>query len=175
MKNITRLALAMAVATIACFAPVAHADDPETRHYDYSDADGHGTMVVHDRSKLPGGVVIYVTIYQNGQTYSGWGKRNDPSSPMGWLAYCEFLVKGSGVSAQFEGYLPMPPGYSTGGGEYFVNGSGVPHPWKAKSADLVNELTGRAPGSGVGGGGFPGGGVGGGGFPGGGGRGGGRR
>jgi hypothetical protein len=141
MKNITRLALAFAVAAIACLSPMAHADDeaqlvgsgiqPE-RYYSYQDKDGEGTMVVKDGPKYSWGRPISVTIYQNGYTFYGEGKRSLASEDTGWFAYCEFWVYGSGIKAKFKGSIPVAKPESQGsggGGEYFLNGSGSPYSW----------------------------------------------
>jgi hypothetical protein len=140
MKNITRLALAFAVAAIACLSPMAHADNeaqlvgsgiPPERHYVYHDKDGLGTMVVTDGPKNPYGKWIYVTIYQNGYTFSGKGWRNLASDETGWFAYCEFWVYGSGLKAKFTGYIPIKAEFQGSGatGHYYLNGSGSPYDW----------------------------------------------
>jgi hypothetical protein len=71
-----------------------------------------------------------VTLYQNGYTFYGQGKRSYASYNSDWLAYCEFWLYGSGSSAKFKGYLPIYSGYSSGGGNYFYNGYGSPHWWE---------------------------------------------
>jgi hypothetical protein len=143
MKNITRLALAFAVATIACLSPMAHADEaqlvppdiPLERFHRYEDEDGLGTLVVKDGPKNSYGKWITVTIDQNGYTYSGKGWRSLASEGSNWFAYCEFWVYGSGISAKFKGYLPLKSGYGGGGGEYFLNGSGSPYVWACGPAE----------------------------------------
>jgi hypothetical protein len=144
MKNITRLALAFAVATIAALAPMAHAEDEaqlvgsgiqSERYYEYSDKDGHGTMFVKDGPKYNGGRPIYVTILQNGHVFYGKGTRTLASNNTNWSAYCEFWVYGSGISAKFNGYIYVKSpnyGYGVDGGEYFVNGSGSPYSWECR-------------------------------------------
>jgi hypothetical protein len=142
MKNIARLALAFAVATIACFGSVAHADDQAftapgggsmepsyTRYYDYWDQDGQGRLIVQDGPKKSYGREITVELSQNGQTFYGEGKRSYASSGSGWLAYCEFWLYGSGTSAKFEGYIPIYPGFD-GGGSYFYYGSNQHNRWE---------------------------------------------
>jgi hypothetical protein len=84
MKNITRLALAFAVAAIACLAPMAHAQvdtslvssgiQPERTYY-FSDKDSSGTMVVKDGPRYSWGRLISVTIHQDGRTFFGKGWR----------------------------------------------------------------------------------------------------
>jgi hypothetical protein len=139
MKNITRLALAFALATLAALAPMAHADDeaqlvgsgiPLERQYHYSDKEGPGTMVVKDGPKYSWGRPISVTIYQNGYTYSGKGWRKYASTYPGstsLFAYCEFWVHGNGLSAKFTGDIAINFGLYEG--TYFVNGSGSPYRW----------------------------------------------
>src|SRR5262249_24670026 len=104
-KNITRLALAFAVAAIACLAPLAHAEDeatgiPSDYWYAYLDKDGQGRMLVEDGPRYNGGRPIYVTIYQNDKTFSGKGWRSLASDDTHWLAKCEFWVYGGGVKAK---------------------------------------------------------------------------
>jgi hypothetical protein len=144
MKYITRLALAFAVAAIACLSPMAHADDEASlvgsgilseRYYEYSDKDGHGTMFVKDGPKYSWGRPVYVTILQNGRVFSGKGTRTLASDNTNWSAYCEFWVYGSGIKAKFNGYFYVKtPNYSdgTGYGEYYVNGSGSPYSWECR-------------------------------------------
>jgi hypothetical protein len=137
MKNITRLALAFAVAVIACLSPMAHAEDEASlvgsgiksvRYYEYGDESGLGTMVVKDGPTNPNGKSIYVTIYYKGHVFSGKGWRTLASEETYWVAQCEFWVYGSGISAKFTGYLPVKP-VGFGGGDYFYNGSGTAYPW----------------------------------------------
>ena len=139
MKNITRLALAFAVAAIAALAPMAHADDEaqlvgsgiqSERNYAYGDKDGEGTMVVKDGSKHPNGKWIYVTIYQNGHVFSGQGWRSLASEETYWKAYCEFWVYGGGVKAKFEGAFGVKRSTGELGGFYYLNGSGPPYRWE---------------------------------------------
>jgi hypothetical protein len=141
MKNITRLALAFAVAAIACLAPMAHADEaqlvapsetgvqPERLYY-YVDEEGSGTMFVKDGPKYSGGRKIYVEISQNGYTYSGQGWRSFATEEGQWLAQCQFWVYGNGVSAKFKGQICVMKGYVAGYGDYFLYGSGSPHWWQ---------------------------------------------
>jgi hypothetical protein len=144
MKNITRLALAFAVATIACLSPMAHAEDEAQlflapgggiqldRTYDYQDEDGGGPgihLFVHDGPKYSWGRPISVRLYQNGHEFYGEGKRTLAGDGTNWFAYCEFWLHGSGTSAKFKGYIPIKDGYGSGGGEYFYNGFGPPHSW----------------------------------------------
>jgi hypothetical protein len=141
-KNITRLALAFAVATIACLAPMAHADDATlggsgepgvnpVRYYQYADVDGKGAMLVQDGPKYPYGCPITVTIYQGNYTYSGQGRRSLASEATNWFAQCEFWVYGNGISAKFTGYIRIKPGPGAAApGNYFVNGSGSPYEWQ---------------------------------------------
>jgi hypothetical protein len=139
MKNITRLALAIAVAAIACLSPMAHAEDEAQlvgsgikleRYYTYKDKDGPGTMFVKDGPKYPWGRPIYVTIYQNGHTFSGKGTRTLTSENNNWAAECEFWVYGSGLKVKFTGWISLHPGYSPGGGYYYLNGSGAGVYWE---------------------------------------------
>jgi hypothetical protein len=142
MKNITRLAVAFAVAAIACLAPMAHADDQAlvpaepgvnpVRYYQYLDQDGKGAMLVQDGPAHPNGKWITVTIYQGNYAFSGQGWRSLASEQTNWFAYCEFWVYGSGISAKFTGYIPLKavPGAARPG-KYFVNGSGTPYEWYA--------------------------------------------
>src|SRR5262245_43850592 len=150
-KNITRLALAFAVAAIACLSPMAHAQDeaqlvgsgiPSVRYYGYWDEDGEGTMVVQDGPKYKGGRRIYVTIhkkdhYQKDQTFYGKGWRSLTSEKDNWLAKCEFWVYGYGVKAKFEGDIPIKyvSDYVQGSGYYYLYGSGTyltgsPYRWE---------------------------------------------
>jgi hypothetical protein len=128
MKNITRLALAFAVAAIACLSPMSHAEDetqlvgsgiPSVRYYVYDDEDGKGTMLVKDGANKPDGKWIYVTITQNGYTFSGKGWRSLASEETNWWAQCEFSVTGGGITAKFEGYMPLKPGYGKAWGIYY--------------------------------------------------------
>jgi hypothetical protein len=142
-KNITRLALAFAVAAIACLSPMAHADDEaslvapggggiqQERYYSYHDKDGPGTLVVKDGPKYNGYRPIYVTLYQNGYTFYGKGFRYLTSDEEYWLAYCEFSLSGYGVKAKFEGYIPVKyvPDYEKGGGYYYLYGSSYSYEW----------------------------------------------
>jgi hypothetical protein len=145
MKNITRLALAFAVATIACLSPLAHAEDeaqlvgsgiqPE-RHYKLrvlSDPPGiSSTMVVKDGPKSNGRRPIYVTVDSGAYTFSGQGWRSLASEQTHWFAYCEFRVSSSelGSSLKVKGYIPVKPGYGTGGGYFYLTGSGSPYSWE---------------------------------------------
>jgi hypothetical protein len=141
MKNITRLALAFAVATIACLSPIAHADDeaqlvgsgirPE-RYYHYHDKDGDGDLYVKDGPKYNGYRAIYVTLYQNGYVFSGKGWRSLASEETYWLAQCEFWLYGGDVKAKFEGYIRIKynPAYPKGEGSYYLYGSGSPYYWE---------------------------------------------
>jgi hypothetical protein len=140
MKNITRLALAFAVAAIACLSPMAHAEDeaqlvgssiPSERYYDYYDKDGYGSMFVKDGPKYSWGRPIDVTISQNGKSFSGKGWRSLTSEENNWLAKCEFWVYGDGVKAKFQGSIQVKyvPGYEAGG-YYYLNGYGTPYPWE---------------------------------------------
>jgi hypothetical protein len=137
MKNITRLALAFAVATLAALAPMAHADEAQLvppdiqkdREYVYNDKDGPGTMFVKDGPPYPWGRPISVTFSQNGYTFSGQGWRKYASSSgTDLFAYCEFWLYGSGTTAKFKGYLTIL-GAGLGGGDYFLNGHGSPYWW----------------------------------------------
>src|SRR5262245_57157342 len=134
--KITRLALAFAVATLACLSPLAHADEPgvePVRHYVYEDKDGSGTMTVQDGLTHPNGKSIYNCIYvtssQNCCAYSGKGWRTLVSKKTDWLVNCEFWVYGNGLSAKFTGYLPIK-GAGAGSGSYYLNGSGAPYSWE---------------------------------------------
>jgi hypothetical protein len=140
MKNITRLALAFAVAAIACLAPMAHADeDPgepgvrSERFYYYRDKDGQGTMDVKAGPVYSWGRPISVTISQNGKTFSGEGWRTLASEQTNWFAYCEFRVYGSGISAKFKGHIIVIGLPDVGGGTYFLNGHGSPYWWECVS------------------------------------------
>jgi hypothetical protein len=142
MTNITRLALAFAVATIAALSPMAHADDEaqlvapggggiqQERYYTYQDKDGYGELVVKDGPKYPWGRPIYVTLYQNGYVFHGEGKRSLASDDTYWLAECWFWLYGSGTKAKFEGYLPIKQGYEPGYGYYYYNGFGPGYEWE---------------------------------------------
>jgi hypothetical protein len=140
MKNLTRLALAFAVATIAALAPMAHADDQTlapsepgvspVRYYEYADEDGKGAMLVQDGPESNGSWPISVTIYQNGHVFRGKGTRSRASEETRWSAWSEFWVYGSRISAKFSGYIPIKPGYGFDGGAYYLNGSGSPYPWQ---------------------------------------------
>jgi hypothetical protein len=148
MKNITRLALGFAVATIACLAPMAHAEDEApligsgiqpVRYYRYFDKEGEGTMVVKDGSKSNGGRRIYVTIEQKDHTFYGKGWRSLTSEEDNWLADCEFWVYVGGGKAKFQGVIPIKydPDFNEGGGYYYLNGSGTyltgsPYEWKCE-------------------------------------------
>jgi len=143
MKHITRLALAFAVAALACVSPMALADDATlggsgepgvnpVRYYQYADEDDKGAMLVQDGPAHPKGKWITVTIYQGNYAYTGQGWRSLASEETNWFAYCEFRVYGNGLSAKFTGYIPLK--VVTSGalpGKYFVNGSGAPHAWYA--------------------------------------------
>lgn len=138
MKKIARLALAAAIATIACFAPVAHADNEAfsspggsseptyTRYYDYWDQDGPGRLIVLDGPKHSYGREISVTLIQNGETYTGEGKRTYASSES---AYCDFWLYGSGTGGHFKGWIPIFTPGEEGGGSYFYSGSNHPNEW----------------------------------------------
>jgi hypothetical protein len=144
MKHITRLALTLAMASLASLAPLAHADDqlpgnqgiaplvapvvPTERSYDYYDEDGYGTMVVSDGPKYNWGRPIYVTLYQNGYTFYGEGKRKYANAGTGYLAYCDFWLYAGSTKVKFKGYLPIFEGYS-GYGNYWYNGYGPAHYW----------------------------------------------
>jgi hypothetical protein len=141
MKRIARLALAFAVATIACVGSIAHADDQAfvapgggtvepsyTRYYDYWDQDGLGRLIVHDGPKKSYGRDIDVELHQNGHTFYGQGQRTYASSGTGWKVYCDFWLYGSGNGAHFKGWMPFFPGYD-GGGSYFYYGSNYPNWW----------------------------------------------
>jgi hypothetical protein len=143
MKNITRLALAFAVAALACLSPMAHADDATlggsgepgvnpVRYYAYADEDDKGAMLVQDGPAHPKGKWITVTIYQGSYAYSGQGWRSLASEATGWVAQCEFWVYGNGLSAKFKGYIRIKsvPGALVGGGDYFLYGSGSPYSWR---------------------------------------------
>jgi hypothetical protein len=143
MKNITRLALAFAVAAIASLAPMAHADDQfpvpaeqgisAERAYSYRDKDGDGWMVVKAGLAYNWGRPISVTLTQNGKTFSGEGWRSLASEQTNWFAYCEFWVYGSGVSAKFKGYITVMGVPDVGGGYYYLNGRGSPYWWECVS------------------------------------------
>jgi hypothetical protein len=140
VKNITRLALALAVAALACLSPMAHADDEAQlvgpgyqleRHYGYYDKDGQGTMVVEDGPKYSWGRPISVKIYQNGYTFYGEGTRSlayDTGDGY-YLAYCEFYVYGSGITAKYKGYMPIKGYQAPGEGKYSLYGSSYPYAW----------------------------------------------
>ena len=143
MKNITRLVLAFAVATIACLSPLAHADDATlggsgepgvnpVRYYAYLDADDKGAMLVQDGPTHPKGKWITVTIYQGDYAYSGQGWRSLANEETNWWAYCEFWVYGNGLSAKFTGYIPVKAVSGAAlPGKYYVNGSGSRYNWYA--------------------------------------------
>jgi hypothetical protein len=144
MKNITRLALAFAVAAIACLSPMAHADEAQPvapgepgirpeRFYFYRDKDGQGTMIVKAGPVYNWGRPITVTISQNGKTFSGEGWRTLASEQTKWFAYCEFWVYGSGISAKFTGYITVMGVPDVGGGAYFLNGYSSPYWWECVS------------------------------------------
>jgi hypothetical protein len=141
------LALAFAVAAIACLTPMAHADDAQlvapsepgiqpVRTYVYFDnyngTGNNGTMVVKDGPRYSWGRRIYVTIYVNGYTFSGKGwrflKANEQTL---WFDDCDFWVYGNGLAFKFKGFMALKPGkdYGQGRGEYFLNGSGPPYYW----------------------------------------------
>jgi hypothetical protein len=139
MKNITRLALALAVATLAALAPMAHADEEaqlvgsgirSERYYHYHDKDGDGDLYVKDGTKYNGGRLIYVTLYQNGYMYSGKGWRSLASEETYWHAECEFWLSGGGLKAKFLGYMAIKyVGDPKGEGSYYLYGSGAPYDW----------------------------------------------
>jgi hypothetical protein len=144
MKNITRVALAFAVAAIACLSPMAHADEAQPaapgepgispdRFYFYRDKDGQGTMDVKAGPVYSWGRPISVTISQNGKTFSGQGWRSLASEQTNWFAYCEFWVYGSGISAKFQGHIIVKGLPDVGGGAYFLNGHGSPYWWECVS------------------------------------------
>jgi hypothetical protein len=143
MKNITRLALALAVAAIASLAPMAHADEealiapggggiPKERYYYYYDKDGEGELYIKDGEKYNGYRKIYVELYQNGYTFYGEGKRSLTSEEDYWQAYCEFWLSGHEIKAKFKGYIPVKyvPDYEKGGGEYYLYGSNHSYWWE---------------------------------------------
>jgi hypothetical protein len=160
IKKLTRLALALTVATLASLAPMAYADDdalPPTpsgvivdyfssyeRNYDYEDEDGYGTMVVSDGPKYSWGRPISVTLYQNGYTFYGEGKRKYSNSSTGYLAYCEFWLYDGPRTLKFKGYIPVFEDYSSGYGSYWFNenGTGLAHSWQVGPPERSSDQLG---------------------------------